>query len=52
MGRLTIRARQGLKLYPQRETPMDESAIDVPYEGGRYHITLNRDLGTYWLLLK
>jgi hypothetical protein len=27
-------------------------AIDVPYEDGRYQITLDRNLGTYWLLLK
>jgi hypothetical protein len=52
MGRLTIRARQGLKLYPQHGTSMDEASIDVPYEGGRYQITLDRNLGTYWLLLK
>jgi hypothetical protein len=52
LGRLTIRARKGLKLYPQRGTGTDETAIDVPYEDGRYQITLDRNLGTYWLLLK
>ena len=51
-GRLTIRARKGLKLYPQRGAERDEAAIDVPYEDGRYQITLDRKLGTYWLLLK
>jgi hypothetical protein len=52
IGRLTIRARKGLKLYPQRGTEMDETAIDAPYEDGRYQVTLDRTLGTYWLLLK
>src|SRR5262249_2022248 len=52
IGRLAIRARKGLKLYAQRETGMDETAIEVPYEHGRYQITLDRNFGTYWLLLK
>jgi hypothetical protein len=52
MGRLTIQARPGLKLYPQRGTSPEESAIDAPYKDGRYQITLDRNLGTYWLLLK
>src|SRR5262249_47416843 len=52
IGRLTIRARKGLKLYPQRGTEMDGIAIDTPYQDGRYQITLDRNLDTYWLLLK
>jgi hypothetical protein len=52
VGQLTIRARQGLKLYPQRGASADETAIEVPYEDGRYRIVLDPSLGTYWLLLK
>jgi hypothetical protein len=51
IGRLTIRARKGLKLYPQRERA-DQPAIAAPYSEGRYHIALDRNLHTYWLLLK
>lgn len=50
--RLTIRASKGLKLYAQRGTEMDDTAIDTPYQDGRYQITRVRNLGTYWLLLK
>src|SRR5262249_35906211 len=53
VGRLTIRARGGLKLYKLRggakEQREDRAAS---YESGRYQINLDRDLGTYWLMLK
>jgi hypothetical protein len=52
IGRLLIRAREGFKLYAQRGTLMNEVVIDAPYQDGRYHITLNHNLGTYWLILK
>jgi hypothetical protein len=52
IGRLVIRTREGLKLYTQRGTSMNEVVIDAPYQDGRYHITLSHNLGTYWLILK
>jgi len=52
VGQLTVRAKKGLKLYPQKGPGPDQPAIDVPYENGYYRIALNRNLGTYWLLLK
>jgi hypothetical protein len=50
IGRLTIRAKEGLKLYALRGT----SQIEFPasYDRGRYRINLNGDLNSYWLLLK
>jgi hypothetical protein len=52
VGQLTIRAKKGLKLYPQKGPGPNQPAIDVPYEDGHYKIALNPNLGTYWLLLK
>ena len=34
------------------ELPGEKSTIPFSYSDGRYLITLNRDLGTYWLMLK
>ena len=52
VGELAIRARKGMKLYPQRGASKDEPGIGIPYEDGRYKITLDPGLGTYWLILK
>jgi hypothetical protein len=51
IGRLTIRASKGLKLYKQRRATKEQQEIAFSYDG-RYQINLDRDLGTYWLLLK
>lgn len=51
IGRLAIQARKGLKLYPRRGTTTKD-ALEVPYENGRYLITLDRKLASYWLVLK
>jgi hypothetical protein len=52
VGHLRIQARKGLKLYAQRGTSTDKSGTDLRYENGRYQITLDASIGTYWLLLK
>lgn len=52
IGQLTIRAKKGLKLYPQKGPGPNQPAIEVPYVNGHYQIALNRNLGTYWLVLK
>src|SRR5262249_6292273 len=51
VGRLSIRARGGLKLYKLRGAK-EQREDRVAYESGRYQINLYRDLGTYWLMLK
>jgi hypothetical protein len=52
IGQLTIRAKKGLKLYPQKGPGPNQPAVEVPYVNGHYQIALNRNLGTYWLVLK
>jgi hypothetical protein len=52
IGRVMIRANEGLKLYRRNGPAKEEREIPAPYENGRYHINLDRDLGTYWLVLK
>jgi hypothetical protein len=51
-GGLTIRANAGLKLYKRNGPGKEEREVPTSYENGRYHINLDRDLGTYWLVLK
>jgi hypothetical protein len=51
-GALTIRAKKGLKLYKRIGAGGEEREIPASYEGEEYHITLERNLATYWLLLK
>jgi hypothetical protein len=51
-GALTIRAKKGLKLYKRTGAGREEREIRTSYEGGEYHITLDRSLATYWLVLK
>jgi hypothetical protein len=51
-GRVTIRAREGLKLYKENGRGKEQREIPTSYENGRYQINLDRNLGTYWLLLK
>ena len=52
VGRLTIRARKGLKLYKQLAPLAFQHEIPTTYENGQYQISLDRNLGTYWLILK
>jgi hypothetical protein len=51
-GRVTIRAKNGLKLYKRSGPTKEEREIPALYEAGRYYINLDRDLDTYWLVLK
>lgn len=50
-GQIAIRAKPGLKLYPHRGIAIKD-ALNVPYENGRYLITLDRNLASYWLVLR
>lgn len=52
VGRLTIHARKGLKLYKQLGPVTVQHEIPTMYENGQYQISLDRNLGTYWLMLK
>jgi hypothetical protein len=51
-GRPSIRAASGLKLYRQHGLPRDAREIPARYADGRYHITLDPSLASYWLVLK
>lgn len=51
-GRLTIRAPKVLKLYKKNKSAEGRREISAPYKDGRYIINLDRNLGTYWLVLK
>ena len=51
-GGVTIRANAGLKLYKRSGLRKEEREVPTSYENGRYHINLDWDLGTYWLVLK
>ncbi len=51
VGTLRIRAPQGLKLY-RRALPGEEREVQTEYRDGRYVVTLDRGLSTYWLVLK
>jgi hypothetical protein len=52
VGRVTIRARPGLKLYKQIGSTSVKNEIPASYENGQYQINLDRNLDTYWLSLK
>jgi hypothetical protein len=52
LGRLSIRAPAGLKVYGQDGSAQGEREVPVFYENGRYRIDLAPSLGTYWLILK
>lgn len=51
-GRLAIRAPAGLKVYRQHGLVRDAREVAARYEGGRYRIELERNLASYWLVLK
>jgi hypothetical protein len=51
-GHLAIRAKSGLKLYRRIRTNDEEHEVPTSYENGRYLISLDKDLMTYWLVLK
>lgn len=51
VGTLRIRAQQGLKLY-RRTLPGEEREVHTDYRDGRYVVTLDHALSTYWLVLK
>jgi hypothetical protein len=50
-GKLQIRAQAGLKLF-RRVLPGEEREVYTDYRDGRYVVTLDRGLSTYWLVLK
>jgi hypothetical protein len=52
IGRLSIRANKGLKLYKRQGATREEREVPASYENGRYRIDLDPSLGTYWLMLK
>ena len=52
VGHLLIHARKGLKLYKQLGPKAIQHENPHTYENGQYHISLDRNLGTYWLILK
>ena len=52
VGRLTIRARKGLKLYKEFGPMAGQHEIPAAYDNGRYQISLDQTLGAYWLILK
>lgn len=51
-GTLTIRAPRGLKLYRNINASGEKQHIAVPYNNGRYVITLDKLVMTYWLFLE
>jgi hypothetical protein len=51
-GNLSLAAVQGLKLYKKLASTGDLRQIPAPYSNGRYSITLDKSLGTYWLFLR
>ncbi len=51
VGQISIRAKNGLKLYVSRGNAAS-TAVEVPYQDGRYIITLDRNAPSYWLVLK
>jgi len=52
VGRLSIRAAPGLKVYRQHGLARDTREVAARYDNGRYHIALDRNLASYWLMLK
>jgi hypothetical protein len=52
VGRLTIHARKGLKLYKQLESVGVQREIPTTYQEGQYQINLDQDLASHWLVLK
>lgn len=51
-GALTIRAPKGLRLYQRVAASGEHQHIGAPYKDGRYVITLDKRVTTYWLFLK
>ena len=52
VGRLMIRAREGLKLHEQVGLSRIQREIPISYANGQYEINLAPQLDTYWLFLK
>lgn len=52
LGRLTIRAAEGLSLSKSSGTGKEDIQISVMYRNGRYEIDLEETLRTSWLFLK
>ncbi len=52
VGKLTIRAPGGLVLVGLKPDGKETAPMPAEYAGGTYRITLNKDTGTHWLLLR
>jgi hypothetical protein len=52
VGRMSIRAVPGLKVYRQHGLARDIREVPATYEGGAYRIQLDRNLASYWLMLR
>jgi hypothetical protein len=52
IGRLTIHGRGGLKLFKQIGSALAQQEIGTSYQNGQYQINLDKNLDTYWLILK
>jgi hypothetical protein len=51
-GQLSIRAPRGLTLRARTPAGEDREVPNVPYKNGRYVVTLDRSLRSYWFTLK
>jgi hypothetical protein len=52
VGRLTIRAASGLKVYKHDAVALEAAKSSETSADTRYHIELRPNLGTYWLFMK
>lgn len=52
LGQIDIQAPRGLKLYPAGQDLKARRTLSAPYRNGRYTITLQREPGNHWLVLK
>ena len=52
IGHITIRAPKGLKLFKENPSMADQQEILASNVNGHYEINLDRDLDTYWLVLR
>ncbi|MGQ0443048.1 MAG: cellulase family glycosylhydrolase [Methylophilaceae bacterium] len=50
-GRLSVKAAKGLKLFKQNSS-QKEQQVPMQYQDGKYLITLDSTLNTYWLSLR
>ncbi len=51
-GRLEIAAPPGLKVFQRMNAVEHERELPADYVNGRYRISLDENVGTYWLMLR